>query len=148
MKMLILTLVSLTLMGCKFFGTNTGNPDAVNSRSSGALILGNVVCTKIKSCYSSSDEYDCFDQITSLNNYTVELGTTAAAFETLTDLGNAELNGEISLDLTNYENCIQALRSLDCSDNLVQTAYSEGLPSDYSTTNILFRASGTCVQIY
>lgn len=135
-------------------GTNTGNPgDDMNASPGGdpagkSQTLAAWVCTKIKSCYPQSNTTSCLTSVMSLPGYTSELGTAAAGYNTMTDLYTDEADGKITANLTNYETCVSSFYSLSCSDTLIQNAYSNSALTDYSATNLLFRATSACQQIY
>lgn len=148
---LLLILTSFYLVSCKLDGTNTGNPDMYSSpaiENQGAINLGYQICSKISTCYVGASIDNCVIQISTLSNYTSELGTTASTYSTLNDLRNAEISNLVSPNQTNFVNCKQAIIDLSCSDALVQSGYSASDASNYSATNILFRSSGSCAQIY
>jgi len=141
-------------------GTNTGNPgkepvsmpggdtNGNNPALTYTKVLVGLICAKVKVCYPSSNSATCYTNGMEQSGYTSELGATAATYDTMEDLATAVENNTVVINTTNYESCTQALNALNCSDTLVQNAYSAATPSDYSATNILFRASTACQQIY
>ena len=146
-----LVISALFIAGCNstLWGTNTGNPDMSSPTiGDGAMTLGEVVCYKIQSCYNGASSSSCLNQISSLNHYTSELGPNASAYATLLDLYQAESQHLITANSTNASTCKQAISALSCSDTLIQNSYSVSSPTDYSVTNILFRSSTSCAQIY
>lgn len=154
MKSIILLFLATLIAGCdaKLPGTNTGNPGmGYNSPvigETGALLLGYTICAKIKSCYASSSFDSCITQVSTLANYTVELGSTANAFSTLTDLHKAEDRHQVNPNQNNFTQCEQAIQRLSCSDHLVQNAYVTSSPANFASTNILFRSASACALIY
>jgi hypothetical protein len=151
---IFLLMTALCLTGCKLTldGTNTGNPMATDPATSigrnGIVALGITVCSKIQTCYAGANNSDCTKQIANIHGYTSELGATAAAYDTLTDLLTAETSNAVTVNETNYVNCKKAIEDLACSDTLMQTAYSVSTPTDYSATNLLFRSNNACEHIY
>ncbi len=152
---LAIIVLPLCLSACLLSpGTNTGNPGLIGNPNAGTeqppsiYFLAVQICGKISTCYARSSVTRCYFQIMSLNGYTSELGATAATYDTMSEIGENVANGTLPTNLTNYQYCHQALESLSCADSLVQNAYTPSTPLDYSTTNILFRVSSTCQQIY
>lgn len=134
-------------------GTNTGNPgDDMHSEPgsdpaiSQYLVLS--VCRKIKDCYPQSNSSICYSKAMDLSGYTSELGSTAAAYNSMNDLLVDETDGKLTPNNTNSQTCMTAIEALSCSSSLVQNAYSTAAPADYSATNTLFRAATACQQIY
>lgn len=150
-----LPILFLMTTGCgiRFLGTNTGNPPGIDSSSpavpyEGALKLGSSICSKISSCYPASAFNTCLQSVVNISGYTSEMGVTASTYPTLTDLRNAELALQVTANTTNFDSCIQAIEALSCADSNVQNAYSIATPNAYTATNLLFRSSGSCTQIY
>jgi hypothetical protein len=135
-------------------GTNTGNPGTTPVGSSPGsdhnsvhlLVLS--VCAKIKSCYPQSNSITCYLNSMDLQGYTSELGATAATYSKMTDLAAAVHDGTVTPNTTNFTTCTDAINTLSCADSLMQSAYSASTPTAYSATNLLFRASSACQQVY
>ncbi|WP_413288090.1 hypothetical protein [Bdellovibrio sp. HCB337] len=157
---LIVTLMMIFTASCEFVspGTNTGNPgkDPQNGDDSGQMPgmdssasgLAAIVCLKVDACDSQSLITACYAQVTQLQGYTQELGATASGYATIKDLADAEGDQTVSPNITNYNSCTNAIRNLSCTDPLIQSAYTSADPTNFTNTNLLFRASTTCTQIY
>lgn len=149
---IILSAFFLISCNSKFWGTNTGNPD-YTMPTDGSMPyvpsrLANKICVKLNSCFSQASVDTCYNQIINLAGYTSELGSTASAYSTLLSLANAEYNLTVTPNTTNYTNCTNAINDLSCSDPLIQNNYSTASPTNFSTTNLMFRASTACALIY
>ncbi len=155
--LVILFLIPLILTACKLEGTNTGNPDSVSQtgdpQSPGvgkkdAYSLATLICYKINKCFAQVSANECYSQIIKTENYTSELGPNASAYKTLTAIWNAEEKNEIIANANNFDACSESIQLLPCDHSLVQLAYSETAPAEYSKTNLLFRSSTSCQHIY
>jgi len=145
-------------------GTNTGNPGSIPAGDNGSQpgddgnspgmptnsvhYLAGTICIKIKSCYPQSNSSTCYLKAMDLQGYTRALGATAATYNKMTDLAAAVDDGTVTPNTTNFTTCSDAINVISCADKLMQKAYSVKKPADYSATNLLFRASTACQQIY
>lgn len=143
-KMLILVFLC-TLIGCKDWGTEGGNPESPAHSSAPAVTssyLVNSLCTKRQSCTGQTDD-TCTQQILLHPLVTTEL-RMQGSYATLHDLYSAPTEA-VSISGPQLKECLTAVRDLDCQSTLGQQAFDAGT---YEDVHLALRASTSCGDIF
>jgi hypothetical protein len=135
MKKLIL---ALSLTGCSFAGTGTGNPHSDYSDTTGGntklMQLIDRTCIKISSCHAETTESDCLSKVTEMTEYAAKLGATETPAPSLSQLIWADFNGTRPSDGDAVEACRTQVEALACTDAEVQNAFDANLANPFANS--------------
>lgn len=143
-KMLILVFLC-TLIGCKDWGTEGGNPESPAHSSAPAVTSSYLVsglCAKRQSCTGHTDD-NCPQQILVHPLVTTEL-RMQGSYGTLRDLYEAPAEA-VSTSGPMLKECLTAVRDLDCQSSLGLQAFDV---STYNDIHLALRASTSCGDIF
>ena len=155
MRLIIFSL--LFIVSC---GTETGNPvrpSELNStptvdedsKTTVSYSLLAKICSKLKDCYTVSEE-TCISSSLSSDGFDAAYNLNTSTYSTLLQIVNDEKDGKISIqNETSKNQCEADIDALTCSDNEIQNAYEVSAPSDFSNTDQAVPVgAGSCQDIY
>jgi hypothetical protein len=149
----------LALFGCKFTGTDVGNPMGASSPDEEQNCDGSQrcmptpyvqiqvgqICEVINRCsgVSATTCYDAvFDQ-SGLNQVLSKL-----PLDTYRELDAAYGKKQINVNPQAWNLCLDTIQNLDCQSETVHEIYSSDQPQNYSNIHKILFAHSSCLEIY
>lgn len=161
MKRLILFLIYIAFIGCKYPGTETGNPDLKNPDNANreepintsplnsiSLNLAVTICKKINNCYSDSLIDSCITASLKNSHFAEALNLPENRFPNLEKIIEAELKKELDTwDVGNRE-CLADINNLTCDHYLLKDQWQNQSPKEFLNTYRLLFATPFCQRIF
>jgi hypothetical protein len=145
----LMVLFGLSLLGCNFQGTGTGNPitsPAQGATDNSVYRVTNEICQLLSGCYGLNVFTPCLLALSQMTTFAPRLGVATQPPPTLDELANAEYLGQIIPDLNAERACRHEITGFACADPLVQTAYQPAAPEPFAQTVELLQP--VCADIF
>lgn len=142
MKHVLVLILCLFQFGCKYYGTEGGNPEMNYGAGHGSTIsylLAKIVCEKRDQCFVEADQ-KCIEEVLSQDKMTLELKMNPP-YRTMYELMEAEYNKHVFVSTPNFESCVQEIGKLNCNEPAFD-------PLSYDNIHKVLRAKTDCSEIF